>query len=146
MSITKEEIIEGNKLIARFMGYEYFPFNENEKQLKPGWWKVDSNRERTDRKLSRNGYLCRKHDELRYWNEWNWLMPVVEKIIRQHESSCYFCAPGYLSSSPDMFHFGMLDDTNVTETSEGNSMIEAAWRAVVSFIKSFNKNLERTVI
>lgn len=72
--MTAEEITEGNKLIAEFMGYKYFPHPENKN---PGW-KVNANIE----KGSKIGYLCRNNHNLRYYNSWSWIMPVLDKIER----------------------------------------------------------------
>jgi len=82
MVMDKQEILEGNKIIALFMGYEYFPFDETQRQTlndipfdqmngwhrpSPGHYKVDG------------WYLCRNHNELRYHRDWGWIMPVVHK-------------------------------------------------------------------
>ena len=58
--MTQEEIIEGNKLIAEFMGYEL---------AGPGF---------------PSGYFVNNDyfhfENLKFHTSWNWLMPVVEKI------------------------------------------------------------------
>jgi hypothetical protein len=60
--MNKEQVIEGNKLIAEFMGWEYH-----------------------------KGFLCNplggspltlKVEELIYHSSWDWLMPVVIKIFQ----------------------------------------------------------------
>ena len=70
--MTPEEIIEGNKLIARFMGYEYYPYSKGE--TLPGWRK-----EKANRKISGN-YLVRTHRDLPYHRSYEHIMSVVEKI------------------------------------------------------------------
>ena len=78
--MTSLEIKENNKIIARFMGYEYIPFNED-RIMSPGWWKKGvTAQQQAMIKLDRSIYLGRSNNELRYYNEWNWLMPVVQKI------------------------------------------------------------------
>jgi len=84
---------ESNKLLAKFMGYEYVP-HLPEAIYKPGWWYKN-----TPDKYSKIGskptkfvesyFLCRRHGDLRYSNEWNWLMRVVEKIEKLNLSNFY---------------------------------------------------------
>jgi hypothetical protein len=38
--MSKEEIISGSKLIAKYLGFVYIPFSADLKNLKPGWYKV----------------------------------------------------------------------------------------------------------
>lgn len=96
-TLEKEEVVEGNKRIAKFMGYEYVPFN-NEYAFKPGWWKVDTpvaiKTHPASHKFSHNYYLCRRYHEIRYYNSWDWLVPVVDKIYKDYRelisSNMYF--------------------------------------------------------
>lgn len=64
-----KETIEGNKLIAEFMGWEY---------NSTGFWEET---------------IFDFHKELKFHSSWDWLMPVVEKIwmiIENRESLFYF--------------------------------------------------------
>lgn len=117
--MTTEEIVEGNRLIAEFMGY---------KQRENGglFWGNDG-----------LGGLYPK--DLKYHSSWDWLMPVVEKIINSNCSSAELCGEWYLNSSK--YSFSMLNDqTNSCEGNSKNSLIEATWLAVVEFIKWYNEN------
>ena len=62
--MSQEEILEGNKLIAEFMGLHY-------RSLKyyTGWYKDPEFQNR----------IC-DYDGLQYHSSWNWLMPVCYKI------------------------------------------------------------------
>lgn len=60
--MTKEQILEGNKLIAYFLEWKNIGMKDLE------LWQ----RFRTDIGVT--------NDELRFHLEWNWLMPVIEKI------------------------------------------------------------------
>jgi len=79
--MTQQEILEGNKLIARFSGYEYYSLPED-RSYNPGWWLKDKHK--TINKIT-HAYLCRSHNDLRYYNSWDWLMPVVNKISEIHK-------------------------------------------------------------
>ena len=70
--MTTEEALEGNKLIAEFMGYSYYPHTREE--TLPGWRK-----EKSHPKIS-GTYLARVHKNLAYHRSWEWLMTAVEKI------------------------------------------------------------------
>jgi len=65
--MSEEEILEGNKLIAEFMGYKYI--NPKDSCDKWGWYLNE------DDSISEL-YL----KELKYHSSWSWLMSVVEKI------------------------------------------------------------------
>lgn len=65
----KEEVIEGNKLIAEFMLYDYSMYNK---------WIDDE-----DSVMERQIEVPLTEDDLEYHNSWDWLMPVVEKIDKE---------------------------------------------------------------
>lgn len=87
-----EEILEGNKLLARFMGYEYYAYNDPRlidgyMTHVPGWkttvYASDiAKLNRVEGLLNRetSHFLCRSHTGIPYYNDWNQLMKVVEKI------------------------------------------------------------------
>lgn len=80
--MDKKQILEGNKLIAEFMGYKYFVHNNiaaknSINQL--GWSKSGIKNPKRYGEIG-DTYLCRSHNQLRFYNSWDWLMPVVEKI------------------------------------------------------------------
>lgn len=80
-------IIEKNKLIARFMGYEYFGHgDERLKGTPPGWKshaqvRIPIKRSALDAKLG-DKYLCRNHNQLAYDRSWDWLMLPVQRLAR----------------------------------------------------------------
>jgi hypothetical protein len=99
--MTQEEIINGSKLIAEFLGWQYIPFSADLKH-KAGWWsKVPKTEE--DRFFSKingnDGFICRNHKELRFWNSLDALIPVIQKIEKEGGVSCYLhdngCTGGY---------------------------------------------------
>jgi len=77
--------IEQNIMIAKFMGYEYFPFIESERQnangipidQMNGWHKPTNGHYKIN-----NWYLCRTHRDLAYHCKWDWLMPVCRQICK----------------------------------------------------------------
>ena len=124
--MKESEIIEGNKLIAEFMG-----------------WKIDYRHSSfTDGKpnevlVSPDGKtVLRTHNELyrlQYYESWDWLMPVVEKIVRGNAFLRFKIMIqsniGYtdiVSVHPDM--------KNII-TINGHTTIQHTWLAAVAFIK-----------
>lgn len=117
-----KEIIEGSKLIAKYMNLIYLPFSAElkEKGMKAGWYKTASAEPVYSsgelkinmtplRYHSKNGwkffegqyykYICRTHGDLRYWNSLDELVPVIKKI-EQEDSVSFFlrsegCSCGY---------------------------------------------------
>jgi len=121
----KTEILTGNKLIAEFMGMGYTPGYYN--LMSPYYGFTMVNRTRTS---------CNA-DELQFHISWDWLMPVVEKIINDQSSECQFTGEGYLPK----ITFSMLNDSKHSFSGESETnLIEATWIGVVDFIKWYNLN------
>lgn len=93
--MEKENIIEGSKTLAEYMGLKYIPFNDLGNYPKPGYWltrhivnifdfihftpkndwvKVGDKRAK---------FVCRNHSQLRYFNDYNLLMEVAEKLEKE---------------------------------------------------------------
>jgi len=91
---------ENNKLIAKFMGYESYQFRNHTVFI------YEEDNHRTD-------------IDLHYHKDWNWLMPVVEKIEK------------YLWDNQGKV--GYFDDGLQSND------IEVRYQAVVEFINQYNK-------
>ena len=123
--ITEKEILDGNKLILLFEGFEYV---------------------NDDTEAYPNGYYYNKEfgtfvlGELQYHESWDWLIPVIEKISKipipnaEHRQDVYYPRT-----------FGMINEETgqpmfrfyCCSVFEAETLIEAAWLAVVDFIKSY---------
>lgn len=109
-----ENIISGSKLIAEYMNLVYLPFSVElkEKGMKAGWYetkqrtfernptieidgeikevKIDFERIMNTKngwKLFENKYykfVCRHHGGLRFYNSWDSLISVIEKIEKEN--------------------------------------------------------------
>jgi len=105
----KKEILEGNNLIAEFMGYNVEFVNDER------YFTLDDMLE----SLS--------DEELQYHSSWDWLMPVVRKIvllcIKDDEEDGLFLSQYYDS---------ILDKIPL-------AVIEDSYKVVVEFIKYYNK-------
>lgn len=119
--MTKEEIIEGSKLIAEFMGYvnvrsvkEYPSYRIPEHSYEVNTF--DGNTETIDT-FDLNWDLC-------FHSSWDWLMPVVEKCFQAYDS--------------------VEDNSSNHQFKLNDALIEinifSLWKAVIEFITWYNQN------
>jgi hypothetical protein len=118
--MSKEEILEGNFLIAKFMGYDYPDIN-NQVWLHSLEW----------------------HS---YHHDWNKLMPVVEKIesiVDSHHgyfgvyissNNCTIQATNFRPENP------MANPPHYFSDWTLETKINSTWQAVVQFIKWYNQH------
>ena len=117
--------IENNKIIAEFLNVKIHPCEtiENFKFLP------------IEERGLYNGYFI---DELKYHEDWNWLMVVVEKI----ESLEIFDRMGRFNINTKNFDENytsfITDKDEDFIQCEGDTKIEAVYNAVVEFIKWYN--------
>lgn len=126
--MAKEEIINGNKLIARFMGWEDSPYPNLPNKMY---------RDEADEQIGIH------IDHLAYHTSWDWLMPVVEKISTIHYGWDKIENPFDDCVYPRTF--GMLDAEgkpmvrfNSSQVFTADTLIEVTYMAVVDFIKWYN--------
>ncbi len=133
-------IIEKNKLIARFLGYTYYPFNydgfDRPVHFVAGWkkrvdashfTKVNQSRFLFERD-ARDFYLCRKHTDLAYNKSWNWLHKALELILDIDNQKGI-----ELAAEMDKVDLPILHDTSIL------APIECVYERVVDFILWWNK-------
>jgi hypothetical protein len=99
--MTKEEIINGSKLIAEYLGWQYIPFNDLQGYSKAGWWRTpiikqeenplnkiiqEKSKNHKD-KLGSRYYVCRNHSELRFYNSFDAIIPVIQKIEKENKNT-----------------------------------------------------------
>jgi len=124
------EVLEGNKLIAIYMGAKLLPFKLNG-NIETLWQECEID--------NVNG--C-DEDQLYFHKDWNGLMAVVEKICRiKVGDGIVYVEHSYPRS------FGMLNDEtgqimvslNGFSLHQADTLIDACWEAVVEFIKWHNE-------
>ena len=135
--MTNEEIIEGNILIAEFMGLRHFnPLgyslrrdgSENYFVEFPKYENIQFNN------LVQEDDV---HYYLKFHSSWDWLMNVVEQIesLPCISTSYYFnvrISQGYIEIE------GLIGEKIFRNSSIENGKINALWLAIVDFIKLFN--------
>lgn len=148
MNEGNTRIREGNRAIAEFMQLEVFNVC-----IQDGWGRVSlkgSTASITDGYRIEKAFGIPEHHQkgaavpmwalfgeehcLRYHNDWNWLMPVVEKIERM---GCiieiWLCLGKGCRITKGSFKAPVVEIANT----ESNSAIEAVYSAVLSFLTYF---------
>ncbi len=138
--------IEGNTLIAFFIGATEMSSS------------TDSNGIKTINSFQIDDIYCRNYEAdriLKYHSSWNWLMPVVEKIMnydypdyhREDAPEHPFEDCAYLRT------FGMRDENgnymvrfNASRLFITTTLIEATYMAVIDFIEWYNSTLTNKTI
>lgn len=124
-------VLDGNKLIAEFMGAKYDSewrfLNNPTNPIEPTWVFQEC--------PSKDSCLNWGSEQLEYHDNWNWLMPVVEKIENMEVNNVFYevliadrCCS--ISIGKESEHFWV--STGIFECS---SKIDAVWQTVVKFIK-----------
>ena len=126
-----EEIIEGNKLIAEFMGYNLIipSMRRYPNNWKTSYWERNYDIE----KHTTDHVLCEENG-LKYHFSWAWLMPVVEKI--EDDCKAHVCI---YNKSCWIELYGAHNDPCKFERTN-NGFILNVYLSVVEFIKWNNLN------
>lgn len=139
--MTKKEIEESNKIIAKFLGGEIKLAYKIEGIFIYTWtgervidWRRDI------AKLPLGKHILIEH--LKFHEDWNWLIAVVEKI--ESLSSKQFTSTK-VSIIGYKCEIGINIDTEHYEetiVSVAASKLEALWLACVAFIRWYNRQIE----
>lgn len=121
--MTQQEIESDNKLIAEFMGWEVM---KEEDFLGYNYPK--------GRDLSNVVVDV----SLEYHKSWDWLMPVLEKIEMMLPEDVNTVIEFAWCNIPVIDAGGI--ESNFDINTEGNTKLEAVYKAVVEFIKWYNKH------
>jgi len=123
--LTDEEIIRGNKLIAKFMGADTGGRIDKV-------WKYD---------VPNHIWAA---EGLRYHKNWNWLMPVMHKIGQEYNVKITWNADGG-SKGFDCTWIERPDVFDKTLASFGGfGPITNTWKCVVKFIEWYNLKHKRS--
>lgn len=128
--MTKQEIINSNKLIAEFMGYIYSGHAKA--------WGIGNAKNIGERifngKMYKNVIKAEKFEEkLFFHSSWDWLMPVIAKCTKSFEHHQYD-SEKYYHITEEIFH----PDYCLSEFMNNNIM--AIFERVVMYIKWYNEH------
>jgi len=135
--MTDQEIQDGNKLVAEFMGAFLIYFTDRSNETSQVWMSEDN--------LLSGGQSLKGNsiNGLKFHSSWDWLMPVVEKI---ESLGFQFDILGRKLefSNERIYCIWLWDDEQKIhiECPEADSKIEAVYLGGIEFIKWYNKNKE----
>ena len=152
--MSEQEIIEGNKLIAEFIGFSINQFGEIENLELPFQWMATYVNCIYD--IHHKDFpLLERKDYYKFHSSWDWLMPVVEKIesLNIRNNGYDFPKVKFLGDCVEIFTYATYRGTTFYWkgymgldgkcynhlSNQKNSKIEAVWCAVVEFIKWYNQ-------
>ena len=126
--MQREEVIEGNKLIAEFMGGIYSKHAEA--------WGLGENVHVHPKPIKHGSKICegviwaeRFETELKYDTSWDWLIPVIDKITSDYTYQKY-----------KEYTCNMFDDGGIYINTK---YIDVTYNNVVEFIKWYNENYQK---
>ncbi len=122
--MTQEQIIEGNKLIAEFMGFE-----KNGKYNNLDCWFVPDKNPMIQKYSSWGGNMSMTTEGLRFNTSWDWIMSVIEKI----ESLGYHTNIEYFGEHRVFFSHDCIGERE-------SDKITATYKAVIQFINWYKQN------
>ena len=131
--MTREEIIEGNKLIAKFEGAE---------ELDKSSGLLDSSLCLDMLHPIKNKKEYISLTELKYHSSWDWLMPVVEKI----ESTDPLGGIVMIQQGMCRITSRMLGDNSIKASNDNYFLLGvkgkllSTYKSVVEYIKWYNEN------
>lgn len=130
--MNEQEILDGNKLIAEFEGAIIHKGTGNNSEHTYATYPLEGEFDGATKKITSLFYNC----------DWNWLMPVVEKIENLEEVDCSFfivCNECDIAFTHKCFEDGREIDAPSFRQKTSNK-IESTWLAVVEFVKWHNQN------
>ncbi len=137
--MTTEQIIEGNKLIAMFMGWKDVINHTLSPDISTGF-KNEYPRFTSPCGTQSLSYYYEDFSEvLLYHNSWSWLMPVVEKIESIGQTYVEFgkkhcrIQPILYNAKKDCMEWQILHETQCA------TKIESVYTAITSFITWYNQ-------
>lgn len=96
-------IVEGSKILAQYLGYTYLPFNnENNISHNPGWWLLEKRKNINIPVLPKSKwvimkdknykgkFICRGHNELEFYNNYNQLFQIITKLEKEDLSEYFY--------------------------------------------------------
>lgn len=158
--MEKEEIIENNKMLARFLGYEYFGFKETKRNTYNFTdeflgWRLKDIKNVHIQLAPKDWFIGRNHHDLPFYNDWNWLMKVIDKFhylpleepnyhidIGKNHCRVIYNWDDYMQDVlSENFRFKTFDKSSKDYRYElfSKGKIEAVYTAVVELLKHYNE-------
>jgi hypothetical protein len=116
--MKEQEIIEGNKIIAEFMGIKEIKSSYDSYGIPTPIWHTENDYFRSSTYSVPNESFYEFVDNAKYHTSWDWLMPVVNKIFKLYTQ--------YPKAAFEIYKIRIVID------------IYTLWLSVIKFIKFYN--------
>ena len=138
--MTDKEILEGNKLIAEFIGWTYVKV----KSKKIDWW-IPYRNDKMAPNIINHPYLQITYSNSRilalcFHESWDWLMPVLEKIEQLKNMNVYTGKTKLGEFHIEITHEKGLLDKCIFVKDKTLTKLESYYKAIVEFIQWYNKH------
>jgi len=127
--MTEEQILEGNKLIAEYMGWELININDEPADPDFDCW-VFRNKITGQSDSGVDAQIYNKNSTLPFNEDWNLLMPVVHKCCQDLRDK------GFNKRGDWTPELGYVSEIYVMRL---NNPIEKVWEEVVNHVKRYKK-------
>lgn len=129
--MTEQEIIEGNKIIAEFIGIPSKVIKYTINPEDPGLLTFGFPRQDLPPKF----LMFKSLEELQYHKSWDWLMLVVEEIEKDLNKKVIIGGSDWCKVIRIISTLPYEEYEIVNECSLSGKKIEAVWLAIVKYIK-----------
>ena len=144
--MTNKEILDGNKLIAEFLGFEF----KNGVAQNEVFYTLEKEHPIY---LQGYSYKCAK-----FHSSWDWMMPVIDKIESLEGNNPFKDNPKvkFQGDHVEIFWYSTyrgdciywknytgIDNNTYQHKNQEDSRILAAFRAIIEFIKWYNKKNDK---
>lgn len=133
----EKEILDGNRLIAEFMGYQMAIAKKDEPHF--------VGKGITCRSGFGESVYFKNEDEYKnfmnpkYHSSWDWLMPVVEKIENIKDTSGNYQFSFDLGRDFCIIRYNDLSGNPIVASSEQDNKLLSIWQAIVKFIQWYTQ-------
>ena len=79
----ENEITEASKILATYLGWIYVPSNNLGDYTKAGWYKMPKTAYSAWATKYGSNYVCRGHNDLRFYNSYDALFEVIDKLEKE---------------------------------------------------------------
>lgn len=135
-----------NKIIAEYLGYKYFPFNDLQEVKVPGWYRVVESKNSLSSLIyhfkdgwkrvndTHYKYICRSTNDLGFNSSWDSLMPVIQKIEKSNDF--HFELYGNGAGVYDV----QANEKNICNFDKENTWVQNTYSVVIEVINKINEN------
>ena len=147
--MTNKEILEGNVLIAEFMGWKVVTGDKIKLPYKNHYFGINPITKRIYNSVNSEDYNeCWTKVALyvKYNSSWDWLMPVVQKVTKLIQDKQYIPIGKYqeYKEQYDIYEEQWRKLFDYQAYNFFKADIESIYKAMISFIEWYNHNIKNT--